>query len=254
VTDWNLATDTGFYRSSSGADNAPGAQFYVGMTLRYSADYMLQQVFQRGGGIAWQRAMVAGAWGSWVRVYNTEADLDTRYALTQDFAYKKIADVTIANGATSVDIATGGNRFLRFLVGRVQPLTDGVQLRLQFSTDGGSTWANVTQSEAYLKDMALAPATPTAVSDTTNLLTGGAAVGVAGSGTGAGWFGEIRIDNANQARPLVGSFDGIWKNGAVINRIFGGFFDTGTTNRTHYRLKWGSGNFEGGRIVVMGVP
>lgn len=99
ITDWNLATENGWYMAS-GAANAPTADgsWYMGMVMRHNSDWVVQRVVQFAGNqnIEFQRLRALGSWTAWVRVYSTENALDERYVRSNADAVMR--DGTFARG------------------------------------------------------------------------------------------------------------------------------------------------------------
>lgn len=85
ITDWNNATYNGDFMAV-GAANAPTAsEWYIGKVTAHNGDWVTQEVWQfsgnsNGNTMTYRREKDAGGWGAWVRVYETEPELDNRFA------------------------------------------------------------------------------------------------------------------------------------------------------------------------------
>lgn len=86
VTDWNLATDNGYYQSADTASNKPtGATGNLLATVIATATTVTQTLFEENNdGSAdtkmWRRDMQSATWSAWYRVRLSQAELDSRYA------------------------------------------------------------------------------------------------------------------------------------------------------------------------------
>jgi hypothetical protein len=65
TTDWNDATETGFYK---GFTNSPNGQWFEGVVIKYSDVYCIQSVWRVGEVLHYERPLVNGTWGEWVEV------------------------------------------------------------------------------------------------------------------------------------------------------------------------------------------
>ncbi len=253
VTDWDSAVTAGFYQAGITAANSPAADQFLGIVNVYSVNYIRQDLVARDGSTAYRRFKTAGAWGGWERVRAGEAEQDARYALASEAGWKRIAQTNITTPVGNYSFAISGMRFIRILISRLQPVTDGVHLVMKSSTDGGTIYSNVTSACQWVKDIAAGAGAETNLSSAANLLTGGSATPVSNSGTEGGWSGEIRLNGASQARPMSGELFGAWKNGAAHMAIRGSFLDTGLTIRTHIRIDASSGSIDNANIIVLGM-
>lgn len=253
VTDWDSAVTAGFYQASNTAVNSPSADHYLGMVNVYSATFARQDLVARDGSLGYRRFKISGTWGAWERVRAGESEQDARYALASEAGWKRIAATNITTPVANYSFAISGMRFLRILISRLQPVTDGVHLVMKSSTDGGTIYSNVTSACQWVKDIAAGAGAETNLSSAPNLLTGGSATPVSNSGTEGGWSGEIRLNGANQSRPMSGELFGAWKNGAAHMAIRGSFLDAGLTVRTHIRIDASSGSIDNANIIVLGM-
>lgn len=90
ITDWNLATQNGWYMASDGL-NAPGTGWFIGQVLVHneSPGWTIQEVYPfTAAGLLnasdtgrWRRVRQTGTWGSWYRLRDSQAELDARYSL-----------------------------------------------------------------------------------------------------------------------------------------------------------------------------
>lgn len=84
ITDWNDATENGFYMGSSAA-NAPDSGWWMGYVINHGGSgWRTQRVwgFSDNGPAdtkTWERECDDGTYGSWYRILSSEAELDARY-------------------------------------------------------------------------------------------------------------------------------------------------------------------------------
>lgn len=85
ISDWDTAITSGYYVASNGA-NAPTATiWYSGQVIAHITTWVTQTVFAFAANnegtntMTWRREMNNGVWTSWVRIWQTEGELDARY-------------------------------------------------------------------------------------------------------------------------------------------------------------------------------
>jgi lysophospholipase L1-like esterase len=81
VTDWNDATENGFYGAANTAANAPTADFYGGMVKAINTNYLEQTLFvynnnqEAADTKTWRRMRVNGTWGSWMALSMSDVEI-----------------------------------------------------------------------------------------------------------------------------------------------------------------------------------
>lgn len=80
ANDANLITDSGPYRVASAALNIPLAAAGYIVHLFYDSVTARQTYYRYNPSQAYERSMVAGIWGDWVRIYGQATDLNALYA------------------------------------------------------------------------------------------------------------------------------------------------------------------------------
>lgn len=85
IADWNAAITSGYYMGA-GATNAPTATiWYIGQVIAHNATWVTQTVYafadnsEGTNTMTWRREMNNGTWTAWVRIWQTEGELDARY-------------------------------------------------------------------------------------------------------------------------------------------------------------------------------
>lgn len=104
TTDWNNATETGFYK---GYSNSPNGQWFEGFVIKYSDVYCIQSVWRVGEHLHYERNLVNGTWGSWVdhspgkigaRIVNVGSLTVPTYSTTGSNGSQYYGDVTVTGG------------------------------------------------------------------------------------------------------------------------------------------------------------
>ena len=89
VGDWNAAVSNGYYMANPGTNAPTGTGWYIGHVLAHTDRWVTQTVWQfndnsDGDTETWRRESTDGGssavWGPWVRVWQTQSELDARYA------------------------------------------------------------------------------------------------------------------------------------------------------------------------------
>lgn len=135
ATDWNLATENGWYMSDTAA-NAPTSGWFFGQTISHNQTpgWHMQTLYPfTAGGFStgadsgiWRRVRQSGTWGSWYRLRESQAELDARYANTNhfhdgssidsgllDIPVRALSETVIhkgtTNGTVTMDLSTAVN-------------------------------------------------------------------------------------------------------------------------------------------------
>lgn len=104
ITDWNSATENGWYMAS-GATNAPtAAVWYIGEVVVHNALWMTQTVFQftstaDADTLAYRRSMMSGVWQSWYRIRLSQTEMDTRYLNASNLNAGTVPTARLGSGA-----------------------------------------------------------------------------------------------------------------------------------------------------------
>ncbi len=88
VTDWNTATENGWYRGSGAANSPSGLINTAGQTIQFGPNDITQVIYGAGATSAnntslYRREMHAGVWAPWYKLRWSEAELDARYGGAQ---------------------------------------------------------------------------------------------------------------------------------------------------------------------------
>lgn len=89
AVDWNTVVTSGWFMSSGAHINTPNDSYawWIGQVVAHNANYVTQTVwaFSSNNNVSdtrtYRRENDGGAWSAWQRVWQTEAELDARYAL-----------------------------------------------------------------------------------------------------------------------------------------------------------------------------
>ena len=116
-SDWNTATDSGWYRSSSGANGPAPATWYYGETVAHDANYITQTVSGLFVTVptdtaAFRRVRSGGVWCAWFRLRLSEAEVDARVTALAALASHKYH--SFASGQYFYDTYEQGNFFRLF--------------------------------------------------------------------------------------------------------------------------------------------
>lgn len=84
VTDWNNATESGFYQSGPGASNSPFDGYWVGRVEAHSSQWVTQTIHnftdnQQADTRTMRRERNDGTWGAWYSLRISEAEQSTIY-------------------------------------------------------------------------------------------------------------------------------------------------------------------------------
>lgn len=84
ITDWNDATEDGYYQAQGTAANRPDDFFYLGHVAASTVNGCVQTLTKlattSADTQAWRRTKALGVWGSWYRILIARDEMDARYA------------------------------------------------------------------------------------------------------------------------------------------------------------------------------
>ena len=194
-------------------------------------------------------------------VDNTKLDLTANYAFTgtvtgASSGLVKLLSATWSSAVAEYDITNSiiTSTFDDYLITwRIQPSTDSTELRLRFSTDGGSTFDSGSNYGYELQNHA---------NNVTSTNNGGTYIPLSytnlGNASGEISNGYLYLHDANSTTfptTILGQATG-YNNGANHNGfIFSGgqIYSARTNNVDGLRFATASGNLEIGRITVYGI-
>ena len=115
VTDYNSATENGWYSAESGATNEPAAIDSIFEVIAVDANNLVQVVHDRVSDAVYMRKRASGTFDSWSRVRLTEAEQDARYATTGSAILKGDGSGGFSSAAAGTDYcaATSGSSVLK---------------------------------------------------------------------------------------------------------------------------------------------
>ncbi len=173
ITDWNLATENGWYMAND-ALNAPVASgWYMGEVVSHNAIWVTQTVHNftadsSADTQSYRREQNNGTWGAWYRVRFSEAELDARYLLASSAPVQATETVRgIAELATQAEVDAGTNATDIVTPAKLRAATLGV---LSKHSDVATTAPTSGQTLSW-NGTAWAPATPLRISTNANNTT-----------------------------------------------------------------------------------
>lgn len=156
-TDANTVTSTGFYAFQSGV-NTPSDNWWHMEVQQLDLNWIMQTAREITGAYSYRRYRVSGSWTAWLRLYETEPELDGRYAQLSQVADRSYSGTFVtpalsAGGVTTVAVTYPVGRFTatpvkvadsgeaRVTVGTGAHTSSGVTLVLFNATGASSSTA-----------------------------------------------------------------------------------------------------------------
>ena len=108
ITDWNAATETGWYMGSYTTANAPGADWMMGEVIKHNDGWICQRVCRFAiDGVWFVRYLKGGVWSAWVHLV-TEPSHIHWYAVPKDAGFNGVGSFCWGRNNSSSNIAAGG--------------------------------------------------------------------------------------------------------------------------------------------------
>lgn len=108
ITDWNAATENGWYMGSNTAANAPNAEWMMGEVIKHNDSWICQRVCRFASDQVWfVRYKINGVWQTWTHLITVPSHIHW-YAVPKDAGHNNVGSLCFAQNQSTTTINPGG--------------------------------------------------------------------------------------------------------------------------------------------------